>query len=397
MTKILFLFSFCCSLVFYLSAQNVIPSHNGSIHSFNFNNVYLEIDQSIGGRFSSLKLNQEEFLYTNKFENTWGSTFWTSPQATWNWPPPIELDKDPYTFSEHENVLTLTSKVNPKTGFQFVKHIFADSQDTSFTVQYVIINTSSAAIKVAPWQVTRYPAGGITFFPKRENSQQITGDLKNFVSDAAGISWFNYDSSNVPAGTPKFYSDGSEGWLSHLRRNGNLVIYKFKDSNYQEKAPEPENEIELYLKPDRTHQEVELQGAYKSLAAGDSMLWEVKWLIRKLPAMIKAEKENLAIVDFVRKVVADKPFTSTQEKSLGESFLIYPNPSSQVLNIKLSNGADRILMVNTLGQISYTTLDHVPGSEIKIDLSSFDNGLYSIKIQREGQTFSKNLVIEKDK
>ena len=55
------------------------------------------IDINKGGKILSLKHQDTEVISQSRFPESFGSTFWTSPQKEWNWPPVPEYDKNPYT------------------------------------------------------------------------------------------------------------------------------------------------------------------------------------------------------------------------------------------------------------------------------------------------------------
>jgi len=69
---------------------------------------------------------------------------------------------------------------------------------------------------------------------------------------------------------------------------------------------------------------------------------------------------------------------------------IYPNPVESLLNIKLSNGnglPDAYKIYNLLGQlVNEKQVNHV--SQLKIDVSNFSNGMYFIKVLKEGASIS---------
>ena len=68
------------------------------IYTLNVDNVTMEIDANNGARITSLKYDTTEVLSQINFPNMYGSTFWTSPQKEWNWPPVPEFDKYRYTI-----------------------------------------------------------------------------------------------------------------------------------------------------------------------------------------------------------------------------------------------------------------------------------------------------------
>ena len=53
----------------------------------------MTVDAAHGGKILSLKYGDTEVLSQSRFPESFGSTFWTSPQKEWNWPPVAEFDK----------------------------------------------------------------------------------------------------------------------------------------------------------------------------------------------------------------------------------------------------------------------------------------------------------------
>jgi len=66
-------------------------------------------------------------------------------------------------------------------------------------------------------------------------------------------------------------------------------------------APE-EGEIELYANPDKSYIEIEQQGEYTTLIPGQSLTWEVKWYLRKLPKGIVAEPGNDKLIRYTKSI-----------------------------------------------------------------------------------------------
>ena len=69
---------------------------------------------------------------------------------------------------------------------------------------------------------------------------------------------------------------------------------------------------------------------------------------------------------------------------------LYPNPTEDVINIKLANGndlPDGYKIFNMLGQlVKEKQVNHV--SQLKVDVSSLSNGIYFIKVLKEGAFLS---------
>jgi hypothetical protein len=268
--------------------------------------VYFEVDPSAGGRISSFKLHGKEVLYvdTANKNNNWGSTFWPAPQSRWGWPPPDTLDSKPYSLEIKGSQFIVKSKKmkgNPSCGF--VKTFSFNSKDTSIVVNYGMVNNSQKANQMAPWQIARVPSGGISFFPSGKT--EMKGDLLPLFENQGGVTWFDYDSTKIPSGVPKLFSDGSEGWLAHVNNDGLLLVFKFADIDPSQKA-KGEDEIEFYAHPDKYYVELEPLGAYTSIPVGGTKTWQVKWYLRQLPKHIQVQNGSQSLVAYVRKMVGGK-------------------------------------------------------------------------------------------
>src|SRR4051812_24478711 len=74
------------------NTENPQAKKNG-IYSFRIANLTFEVDAKAGGRVSTFKIDDKDFLSgKNINSDNWGSTFWPSPQSAWGWPPLAELD-----------------------------------------------------------------------------------------------------------------------------------------------------------------------------------------------------------------------------------------------------------------------------------------------------------------
>ena len=258
----------------------------------------LEVDANHGARIISFRLNDSELLSTNKINaENYGSTLWLSPQI-WKWPPSPVLDAEPYRVKMHKEELQLASEADDKSGYKMSKTIVANRSDSSFSMHYTITNISEKEKSVAPWEVTRVPAGGLTFFPIGTPGGYSKSNLA--TEDLNGICWFNYNPELV-TGHQKLFRNGSEGWLAHAR-NGLILIKQFPDIGIGQEAPN-ETEVEVYANKDRSYIELEDQGAYQTLRPGESFTWNVKWYLRKLPPKIEVKPGSIGLSDFVRKTI----------------------------------------------------------------------------------------------
>ena len=258
-------------------------------------NVTMTVSAKEGGKIMSYKYDDKEMLSQLRMQNQYGSTFWTSPQKEWNWPPVTEFDRAAYTdesdAAKRSQSLLLTSQVGRKLPFQIQKLYTPDPKGKFIKVSYTIINKGEETRKVAPWEISRVVADeeGLIFFDAPVEG--ITpANLIPFKGEA-GASWYNFETG---AQNRKINSDG-KGWLAYAA-NGLLMIKKFDDLTPSQPAPD-EAEIQVYVNQGKTYIELESQGEYKTLAPGQSLTWVVDWYL--IPLKDKAVPSR-NLLDLVR-------------------------------------------------------------------------------------------------
>ena len=259
--------------------------------------VTMTISAKEGGKVMSYKYGDKEMLSQLRMQNQYGSTFWTSPQKEWNWPPVTEFDRGAYTaqdLADTPNQLVLTSQIARKLPFQIVKQYNPDPKGKYIRVAYTIINKGDTERKVAPWEISRVVADeeGLIFFDAPVESITPAG-LIPFKGEA-GASWYNFETG---AQNRKINADG-KGWLAYAA-NGLLMIKKFDDLTQSQPAPD-EAEIQVYVNQGKTYIELESQGEYKTLAPGESLTWVVDWYL--IPLKEKAVPSG-KLLDLVRKTI----------------------------------------------------------------------------------------------
>ncbi|PKP24140.1 MAG: hypothetical protein CVU03_13545, partial [Bacteroidetes bacterium HGW-Bacteroidetes-2] len=80
---------------------------------------------------------------------------------------------------------------------------------------------------------------------------------------------------------------------------------------------------------------------------------------------------------------------STSDNTI-EGFTFYPNPTSDVLNVKANSTIDTITIYNTLGQ---QILNKTIGATTsQLNVSNLTTGVYLIKVISEGQTGTYRLI-----
>ena len=289
-----------------LFATTVLNAQNFGFHihmldeekySVNNGDITLVVDVAHGAKILSYKLGEQEVL-AQKPEppastdgapaprmrffnpNSYGSTFWTSPQAEWNWPPVPEYDSQPYTAELTEGPVKYLNATLPalvatgqpsKYGYRVQKTFTFDPTDRAIVIIYSIINESGETRKVAPWAITRVPNGGyLEFDAKAEDVTPL--DLMK-VSFGDGPAKLEIDVANQ---NRKINVDG-KGWLK-FHDNGLVLTQKFPDIAPEEAAP-GEAEIQVYIDARKSFVEIEAQGPYTELKPGEKLDWPVRWYL----------------------------------------------------------------------------------------------------------------------
>ena len=257
-------------------------------------NVTMTVSAKEGGKILSYKYLDQEMLSQLRPANQYGSTFWTSPQKEWNWPPVTEFDRAAYTDETSAAIkgksLLLTSQTGRKLPFQIQKLFTPDPKGKFISVAYTIINKGDAARQVAPWEISRVVADetALIFFDAPVEGITPAG-LIPFKAEA-GASWYSFEQAPQ---NRKINSDG-KGWLAYAASNL-LMIKKFADITPDQPAPD-EAEIQVYVNQGKTYIELESQGEYKTLQPGESLTWEVKWYLIPLKDAPAPSKKLLKLV-----------------------------------------------------------------------------------------------------
>ena len=242
--------------------------------------VTMTINPEKGARILSFQYKGQEVISQLTVPESFGSTFWTSPQKEWNWPPVREFDKMPYQVEEHDGCLIMTSEMSQRLKYRIRKEFSTDKKDNAIVITYSIINESDETRQVAPWEITRVEnKGGVIFFDAPVDG--ITpANLMSFTA-ANGAVWYQPDEA---AANRKINADG-KGWYAYCN-NGLLLLKTFDDLKLEQPAP-GEAEIQVYVNRGKTFIELESQGAYTTLKPHEQLNWTVRWYL--LPIKGNAE------------------------------------------------------------------------------------------------------------
>ena len=257
----------------------------------------MTIDAAKGGKILSFKYDDREIISQLRWPEAFGSTFWTSPQKEWNWPPVKEFDKNPYTVEQDGTTLRMTSEVSERLKCRVGKTFAIDEKDGAIVITYTITNEGDEPRSVAPWEVTRVQnEGGLIFFDAPVDGIWPAG-LMDFKAQH-GLAWYQTDETNE---NRKVNADG-KGWLAYCAK-GLLLVKRFDDLTPEQPAP-GEAEIQVYVNRGKAHIELESQGAYQLLQPKESLSWTVRWYL--VPFDGEATPSE-ALAKQVRDIVGPKP------------------------------------------------------------------------------------------
>ena len=230
-----------------------------------------------------------------------GDTFWPSPQARFDWPPPPILDAAPYeVVTESARRLALRSAPDPDFGFQVEKRF--DLSEHGLAIEFSLTNIWSRPQDVAPWQVTRAPRSGVLawasgqLFHDADRLQKQNEDPGCWYLHSGSTAVFaglevgeDHSSIVVPAvtATSKLFTD-ARGWLAHAHHS-TLFLRIFPDLTLEQAAPR-QAEVEMYFDVNRDYIELENQGPYVTLAPGQSLTYPVEWRFRTIGADVPTDR-----------------------------------------------------------------------------------------------------------
>jgi hypothetical protein len=272
-------------------------SARGARHRMELGPYAVEVDADDGGRIVEFSLDGKNALATREDSPVaYGTSFWPSPQSDWDWPPPPELDRLPWTAAVEKDTLVLASSTNAALGLDATARIRFDRANESLLILYTLSNRGSSPRRVAPWQNSRVRPGGLTFYPSNGPTLPPS-TLELPLID--GVAWLLHDPKTMTENR-KSFADGAEGLLAHVA--GDLLFVKtWLDVPREEQAP-GEAEIELYVDKTGLFVEVEQQGPYEELAPGASLVWVTGWLIERLDPSVRVEPGSPSLLEAARRL-----------------------------------------------------------------------------------------------
>lgn len=279
--------------------------------SLDLGEAQLEVDPGRGGRISRLHLAGVDLLVDESVHPTnWGSTFWTSPQEDWGWPPVPAIDHEAYR-AEHEGGTLRLVGGSARFGNKLVrviKRLTPRPERGAVDLEYQLQNLGSEPCTVACWEISRVPAQGLSFFATGAREETLVGPHTVLpTTKRLGVTWFDHRDF-VPGRGAKLNADSSSGWLAHVVRSPAsalphvLFLKLFEPVPVERQAP-GEGVVELYADELGHYVEVENQGAYEAIVPQGMTSYRVTWLLRRLPEGLDPVAASPELLDFVQSLV----------------------------------------------------------------------------------------------
>ena len=279
-----------------------VPDADGYV--FEMGERELVVLPEIGGRITRFSLNGQNILTGPEvvaggdgvLPDMYGSTFWTSPQSGWGWPPEAAIDTAPHAVEIDGAVLALASQAGAATGYAVRKRFSADAATGQVDIEYILEN-QRATEPAAPWEISRVPKAGFVVFPATGPALPQSTLPSTF---ADGVAWVWLE--GAPASDSKLFQDGAEGWLAYVL--GSVAFIKTFDDLAPADAAPGEAEIEVFTNGRYGYAEIEQQGRYALPPVGGSASWRVSWALEAIPAGVDAALGSGALLGWLREQVA---------------------------------------------------------------------------------------------
>ena len=289
-----------CCLTALLSPQVSAsdgPSEDSTVQLRN-SSLKLALDPGYGGRITEFWYKDHDLLAVPEpGENSFGSTFWLSPQTLWDWPPIPEHDTAPYAVTAKAmDSATVTSAYG--AGARISKAVTLNSAHSA-TVHYRI-DAEKEFPEVAAWEITRVANRGLAFAPVFTDSvKTVRGRVAyELLEDTLWLPM----AADDPLVEGKVIANGTEGWLAYAVDR--LLYLKVYPRVALRDMATGEGDIELYLSGELPFLELEVQSAAQHLKSGQALDWAVEWLITPIPENIEVRSGSPALLDFVRSQIS---------------------------------------------------------------------------------------------
>lgn len=274
-------------------ATLVLPIERKGHYVLEFDNILLEVVPE-GGKVVTFSIDGHNMLVRTHPLN-FGSTVWPSPQSDWEWPPLKAIDSEPYSVRVEGSTIILTSKATSAAPrISLTKKFTPDLVKRAISIEYTLKNEDAAPHGYAIWEVTRVAPGGLTYFPINGTTTGKAGSTLEPTLVKGGYAWI--DMTTNPAGTNKLHGDGASGFIAHTD-GVRLFVKSWADVAAAAHAPD-HGEVEFY--DGDSYVELENQGPYVSIPAGQSITHKVRWSLAKLPAGARRVAEDAKLIEAAR-------------------------------------------------------------------------------------------------
>lgn len=269
------------------------------------------IDSELAGRVLGLSFaHRELFVGPDVNAANFGSTYWTSPQSAWGWPPLAAIDQAPFDVVS-ESPLTLRGPEAIVDGrkVRLTKVFKPVAGQSALDVEYRLENLDSRSMNVAGWEISRVEPRGLTFYP--------TGQVELTPVPPHGTlalhrehGWSFFDHASFELGrSAKVHADGELGVLAHVtaaNARGERVLFLklFEDTSPASHAP-GEGEVEIFANEDGAYVEVEVQGAHEEIPPGQEQVFHVRWLLAAVPSDVVVEPGSRSLIEFVERTMSE--------------------------------------------------------------------------------------------
>lgn len=262
----------------------------------------IEVTPSIAGRISSVKYDHHELMIPTNYSlyKPWGTTLWPSPQSEWAWPPIKSLDAEPYKLSVDGEKIVLTSVIDAKTGYQFIKTFGLHGED-GIEISYRLYNHSKKTKTVAAMEVSRFSPEGELLFPRGDTEPSSGIFYPLVVNEHKELLWYEFNAKKIRDDHHKLMMDAKEGWVAY-RNRGHLLVKQFEDMP-SNRILDGQGEVEIFAHINRSFLELKIQSAASTLKSGEYLDWSVVWHVKKLPENLTGSDNVDALADYVRTLV----------------------------------------------------------------------------------------------
>ena len=167
---------------------------------------------------------------------------------------------------------------------------------SAIAIEYRITNHANVPRLVAPWQITRVRAKGITFYPSQEPS---FAESSLTLTPSDGIVWYTHVPSEIQTSVQSL-ADSQEGWVAHT--DGHLLFVNvFPDVAHSALAP-GEAELTIHAHGSGRFVEIGQQGPYTELAPGKLLTWQIYWVLQPIADDVEVRAGNPQLVSMARRL-----------------------------------------------------------------------------------------------